>query len=370
MPDGNTGSQLVPPEETPSFFVLEEQDDLHHKLITFKKKPMIKELTIPRGLVNYANDPHLTAAVKKFLQPLNKAAKPMECLSTEEARDALKTMQMAVQVDLSGIDEIRRTIECDGHPVVLNIVRPEGSTEVLPVFLFVHGGGWILGDYPTHKRMVRDLVVLTGFAAVFVNYSRSPEARYPQALREISAAAKWVASHGLEILVDPDKIAIVGNSVGGNMAAATTLMAKEQGGPVFKAQILMWPVTNADFDTFSWKKFGRQRFLTDSLMQWMWDQYITDPLTRKEIYASPLQATRAQLKGLPPTLIQVAENDILRDEGEAFGRALEEAGVAVTTIRYNGVIHDFGLLNGLATIPQTKSLFLHAAAELKKYLKP
>lgn len=130
----------------------------------------------------------------------------------------------------------------------------------------------------------------------------------------------------------------------------------------------MWPVTNAEFDTESYRLYGKDRFLTASLMKWMYDLYTTDPAERKQIYLSPLQATVEQLKGLPPALIQVAENDILRDEGEAYGRKLDEAGVPVTTIRYNGVIHDFGLLNGLADIEPVRSLFEHAAAELRKYL--
>ena len=163
-------------------------------------------------------------------------------------------------------------------------------------------------------------------------------------------------------------MAIVGNSVGDNMSTVTTLMAKEKNGPRFRLQILMWPIVDSDFETDSCQQFGKDRFLTTSLMQWMYDMYIPDPSTRKNIYASPLQATVEQLRGLPPALIQVAENDILRDEGEAYGRKLDQAGVPVTTVRYNGVIHDFGLLNGLAYIPQTRSLFEHAAAELKKYL--
>lgn len=318
--------------------------------------------------VDYATDPHLSAAVKEFLKPLNAGGPPLESLSKEDARAALVGAQASVKVDLSGIEESERTITYDGHTVKLNIVRPKGSTEVLPVFLFIHGGGWILGDYPTHKRMVRDLVVLTGYTGIFVNYTPSPEAKYPQALHEIHAAGKWIVENAAEIKVNPDKMGIVGSSVGGNLSTATTLMAKANSGPDFKVQILMWPVTNANFETDSWKLFGKDRFLTAPLMKWMWDQYTTDPAKRKEIYASPLQASSELLKGLPPTLIQVAENDILRDEGEAYGRALDEAGVHVTTVRYNGVIHDFGLLNGLAEIPQTKSLFMHAAAELKKYL--
>jgi acetyl esterase/lipase len=131
---------------------------------------------------------------------------------------------------------------------------------------------------------------------------------------------------------------------------------------------MMWPVTDASFEQESYQRFGAQRFLTEPLMKWMWDQYTTDLEARKEIHASLLNATVEELKGLPPVLIQVAENDILRDEGEAYGRKLEQAGVTVTTVRYNGMIHDWGMLNGLANENATKSLILHAAAELKKYL--
>jgi len=318
--------------------------------------------------VDYATDPHLSHAVKEFLKPLNAGGPPLESLSKEDARNVLVGAQAAFQVDYSGIDEFEKTITSDGYTVTLNIVRPEGANDVLPVFMFIHGGGWILGDYPTHKRMVRDLVVLTGYAGVFVNYTRAPEAKYPQPVHEVYAVAKWLSENGAEINTDGSKLAIVGNSAGGNLSTAAALMAKARGGPEFKVQILFWPVTDADFETESYQQFGTQRFLTSSLMQWMWDQYI-DPSQRKEIFASPLQATLEDLKGLPPTLIQVAENDILRDEGEAYGRKLGEAGVPVTTVRYNDVIHDFGLLNGLAEIPQTKALFLQAAAELKKYLK-
>jgi acetyl esterase len=252
--------------------------------------------------------------------------------------------------------------------IKLNIVRPEGVKGTLPVFIFIHGGGWVLGDYPTHKHMVRDLVVLSGFAAVFVNYTRTPDAQYPRAVNEIYAVTKWVAEHGEEIDVDGKNLAVVGNSVGGNMTAVTTLMAKAKGGPKIKLQILMWPIVDADFETDSYKQFGEKRFLTTPLMKWMYDLYTTDPEKRKEIYASPLQATVEQLTGLPTALIQVAESDILR-EGEVYGRKLDEAGVKVTTVRYNGMIHDFGLLNGLAEVPATRSLFVHAAAELKKHLQ-
>lgn len=315
-------------------------------------------------------DPRLSRGVKAFLKVLNSSGgPPLETLPPLEAREVLVNAQVSVPVDLSGIEESEKTITADGYTIKLNVVRPEGVKDKLPVFIFIHGGGWVLGDYPTHKRMVRDLVVLTGFAAVFVNYTRTPDARYPQAINEIYAATKWVAEHGEEINVDGKNLAVVGNSVGGNMTAATALKAKDQGGPEIKVHIMMWPVTDANFETESFKQFGEKRFLTTPLMKWMWDLYTTDPKQRKEIYAAPLQATVEQLKGLPPALIQVAESDILRDEGEDYGRKLDEAGVKATTVRYDGMIHDFGLLNGLAEEPAVRSLFEHAAAELKKYLQ-
>ncbi len=319
-------------------------------------------------VLDFEKDPRISSKTKEFLKALNSPAPPeLEKLSPEDAREVLVGAQASIEVDYSGIEESEKTINADGYEILLNIVRPKGNSEKLPVFIFVHGGGWVLGDYPTHKRMVRDLVVLTGFVGVFVNYTRTPEAVYPQQPNEVYAATKWVAENGGEINVDGSKLAIVGNSAGGNLATATALMAKEKGSPDIKLQVLFWLVADADFEKESWKEFGEARFLTAPLMKWMWDLYAT-PEQRKEIYASPLQATIEQLKGLPPTLIQVAENDILRDEGEEYGRKLDEAGVAVTTIRYDGMIHDFGLLNALADLPQTRSLFEHAAAALKKHL--
>lgn len=318
---------------------------------------------------DYLKDPHLSVETKEYLKVLNGGGPAVETLSKEDARNVLVTVQAGVKVDVSGIEESEKTITYNSQTLKLTVVRPKGIKEKLPVFIFSHGGGWILGDYPTHKRMVRDLVVESGYAAVFVNYTPSPEATYPQAIHEIYEATKWVAEFGHEINVDGKRLALVGNSVGGNMSIATSLMAKANGGPEIKVQVLLWPVADTDFSTDSYTIYGEQRFLTSSLMKWMFDQYTTDPKQRKEIYLAPLQASVNELKDLPPTVIQVAENDILRDEAEALGRKLDEAGVDVTTVRYNGVIHDFGLLNGFATIPQTRSLFTYTAAVLKHYLK-
>jgi acetyl esterase/lipase len=319
---------------------------------------------------DYLIDEHLSPGVKEFLKILNApGGKPVESLPKLAARQVLIDAQKAFNVDYSGIEESEKEIEADGFRIKLNIVRPEGAQGLLPVFIFIHGGGWILGDYPTHRRLVRDIVVESGFAAVFVNYTPSPEAQYPQAINEIYAATKWVAENGKEINVDGALLAVVGNSVGGNMTGAIALMAKENKGPKIKLQILMWPVADATFSEESYDRYGGERFLTTPLMKWMWDQYTTDLEARKETHASLINNTIDQLKGLPPALLQVAENDILRDEGETYGRMLAEAGVNATTIRYNGMIHDWGMLNGLANEPATKSLVSHAAGELRKYVK-
>ena len=316
-----------------------------------------------------AKDPEISRETKQFLAALNGAGgAPLETLSPQAARKILVDAQASVKVDYSGIEESEKTISTDGYTIKLNIVRPQGATETLPVFIFIHGGGWVLGDYPTHKRMVRDLVVQSGAVGVFVNYTPSPEAHYPQAVNEIYAATKWVAAHGAEINVDGTRLSVVGNSVGGNMTAVTALKAIENNGPKITSLVMFWPIVDHDFTTETYKRFGKDRFLTTPLMKWMYDNYTTKEAERNQIYASPIKASAELLKKFPPTLIQVAEADILREEGEAFGRKLDNAGATVTTIRYNGTIHDFGLLNALAETPQTKSLFIHAAAELKKYL--
>lgn len=317
---------------------------------------------------DYLKDPHLTLSTREYLRVLNSGDKPVEALPIADARKVLENAQSSITVDLSGIKEETVNVELSKYSIGINIVRSETSKNSVPAFIFIHGGGWVLGDYPTHKRLVRDIVVTSGYTALFINYSPSPEAKYPVAINEIFETAKWIFEHGDELKIDKDRLAIVGNSVGGNMSAVTSLKAKEEGLSIIKAQALLWPVTDAAFDWESYKLYGEQRFLTTSLMKWMFDQYTTDPADRDEIYLSPLRASKEQLQGLPPTFIAVAENDILRDQGEEFGIHLDEAGVDVTTVRYNGVIHDWGMLNGYATIPQTIAVVNQVAEFLRRYL--
>ncbi|WP_276486035.1 alpha/beta hydrolase [Paraflavitalea pollutisoli] len=328
-------------------------------------------VTATAGTVaDYATDPAIEVETKAFLKALNTSGgKPMETMQPGEARKVLEGAQTSVKVDLSGVEVSEKTITEDGLTVKLFIVKPAGATGTLPAFMFFHGGGWVIGDFPTHQRFIRDLVVNSGAVAVHAEYTRSPEAKYPVAVNESFAATKWVAAHGAEIGVDGKRLAVVGNSAGGNIAAAVALKAKENKGPELKFQVLFWPVTNADFETGSYNQFEADRFLTKNMMKWFWDNYIPDQAQRKEIFASPLQATTEQLKGLPPTLVQTAENDVLRDEGEAYARKMNEAGVKVSLVRYQGMIHDYGLLNPLATVPEVQSALRYAASELKQALK-
>lgn len=303
-----------------------------------------------------------------FLDALAKGGgQPIETLSPADARNVLINAQKGAELPPADVSE--KTITVDGKPLKLTIVRPMGSKGVLPGFMYFHGGGWVLGDYPTHERLVRDLVVESGAAAVFVNYTPSPEARYPIAINQAYAATKWVAEHGDQIQIDGKRLAVAGNSVGGNMAAVVALMAKAKGEPKLRSEVLLWPVTNANFENASYDEFAAGHFLTKPMMKWFWDAYTTDPLKRNEIYASPLLATPEQLKGLPPTLVVTAEKDVLRDEGEAYARKLDAAGVDVVATRYLGMIHDFGLLNALSDLPATRAALRQASDELKSSLK-
>lgn len=315
-------------------------------------------------------DPAIDSKMKAFLHALNTSGgEPIESLSPKDARAVLEGAQKSVEVDLSGITVTEKKITADGLDILLYIIRPEGVEGLLPAFMFFHGGGWVLGDFPTHKRLVRDLVVTSGATAVFVEYTRSPEAKFPVAINEGYAATKWVAENGAEIQVDGKKLVVVGNSAGGNIATAVALMAKEKKGPELKGQVLFWPVTDANFETVSYNQFATGRFLTKAMMIWFWDSYTTSEEERGAMYASPLRATLEQLKGLPPTLIQTAENDVLRDEGEAYARKLDEAGVSVSLVRYQGMIHDWGLLNPISTVEGTRSAMTHAGAEIKRFLQ-
>ncbi|MEU3028448.1 alpha/beta hydrolase [Streptomyces incarnatus] len=268
-------------------------------------------------------------------------------LPPAEGRKAVDEVQSG-DIEKPAVDE--EWITVSGGPtgsVRARIVRPAGASGTLPVVLYVHGAGWVFGNAHTHDRLVRELAVGAGAAVVFPEYDLSPEARYPVAVEQNYTVAQWVVEQGATKDLDGSRMAVAGDSVGGNMSAALTLMAKERGGPALVQQVLFYPVTDANFDTPSYHQFATGYFLRRDGMQWFWDQYTTDATDRAQITASPLRATTEQLSGLPPALVITGEADVLRDEGEAYATKLRTAGVPVTAVRFQGIIHDFVMLNAL-----------------------
>jgi acetyl esterase len=322
------------------------------------------------GAPDAATDPRIDPKVRAFLAEVNKNSSPFWELPGPEVRAVLTGLQAKTRVDLSGVVITEKTISEGGRSVKLYVVKPERLPDMPPVILFIHGGVWIAGNFENHKRLVRDLVVGTGAAVVFPEYTPIPDAVYPTQIEEIYAAAKWVATHGEAIGVDGRRMAVAGNSVGGNMSAVLTMMAKDRGGPRIRFQALLIPATDTNFETESYRSFDTGRFLPRAFMQFGWNIYAPDAKTRQEPYAAPLQASLEQLRGLPPALVITAENDPLRDEGEAYARKLKEAGVAVTAIRYDGMIHDFVLLNGIRDVPGTQAALTQISAEIKSHLNP
>ncbi|AIG73288.1 lipase [Amycolatopsis japonica] len=284
-------------------------------------------------------------------------------LPPEEGRKAVDEVQGG-DVELPAADV--ETTHVDG--VEVRIVRPQGATGPLPVIVYIHGAGWVFGNFHTHERLVRELAVGAGAAVVFPEYDRSPEARYPVAIEQNYAVAKWVAEHGAENGLDGTKIAIAGDSVGGNMTAALTLLAKQRGDVTFRQQVLFYPVTDASFETESYRRFAEGYFLALDGMKWFWDQYTTDPAQRAEITASPLRASLDELAGLPPALVITAEADVLRDEGEAYAAKLRQAGVPVTAVRYQGIVHDFVMLNTLRETHAAEAAIKQAIGVLRTAL--
>jgi acetyl esterase len=242
-----------------------------------------------------------------------------------------------------------RTIQCGPKGTIgLKIVRAENASAELPVILYFHGGGWVLGSFATYDLFVRQIVNGTGAALVFVEYSLSPEERYPVALEECYAATKWVSENGAGLGIDASRQAVAGDSAGGNLAAAVCLLAKERGGPRILGQTLIYPATGSSFDTPSFHEFGHGYYLTTEASRWFWHQYAPDRSSDNDPHACPLAASIEQLAGLPPALIITGECDVLRDEGEEYARKLMQAGVSAACTRYLGVIHGFIGVNALA----------------------
>ena len=293
----------------------------------------------------------LEATTQSFVDALaTQGGKAIYQLSYADARKLLEGLQA-----LTNVSKLPADIEDKVLPVgpsgqtYVTIYRPQGSAVSLPVVMYLHGGGWVLGSKNTHDRLLRDLVNGTNAAFVFVNYTPSPEAQFPVPIEQAFAATKYVADHGDELGLDATRLAVAGDSVGGNMAAVVAQLAKERKGPSIRYQVLFYPVTDASFSQESYKEFADGPWLTTAAMKWFWDAYAPNKADRKKPMATPLSATPEQLKGLPPTLVIVDENDVLRDEGEEYARKLLLAGVETTSLRVLATCHDFAMLNPLAS---------------------
>jgi acetyl esterase len=305
---------------------------------------------------------------RAFLESLQQnPGPPLYTLSPGQARDVLSGLQAGPVTKLPAEIENRTISGGPTGEISIQIIRPPNSSnETLPVVIYFHGGGWVLGGADTHDRLLREIANGAHAAIVFVNYTRSPEAKYPIPLEQAYAATKWVAQNGQTINVNSSRLAVAGDSVGGNMAAAVTLLSRQRGGPNIAFQVLFYPVTNANFNTSSYTEYQDGYFLTREAMKWFWDNYASKETNRKEPTVSPLQASIEQLRGLPPALVINGEFDVLRDEGEAYAHKLMEAGVTVTAVRYHGTIHDFVMLNPIANTPASRGAIDQASQSLKK----
>ena len=289
-------------------------------------------------------------------------------MAPADARKVLEDAQSA-PVSKLPVDEEWITVPAPVGDARVRVIKPPGATGMLPVIVYMHGGGWILGNARTHDRLVRELAVGARAALAFVEYPNSPEAHYPTAIEQGYATAQWITRNGASKGLDASRMAVAGESVGGNMAAALALMAKERGDVTFVQQSMYYPVTDAAMNTASYEQFATDYYLSRKAMEWFWDAYTTDPAQRAQITASPNQASIEQVAGLPPTYLCVDEADVLRDEGEAYAAKLRSAGVPVTTVRYDGTIHDFMLLNALSDTRAARAAIDQAIAFLRAGLE-
>lgn len=308
--------------------------------------------------------------VKVFVDSLNeKGGKPLYELTPQEARQVLLDVQKT-EADVPEVTALKIDVPVgEGRKLKLLIVKPARLTGEVGVIYYIHGGGWVMGDDVTHRRLISELAADIPAGVVFPIYTQAPEGQFPQVTEDLFKGLQYIAEYGNEYGLDTKHLAVAGDSVGGNMATVMALMAKENGFmPQICFQLLLYPVTAAGFDTESYEVFENGPWLTKQAMKWFWNQYLPDEEKRKAKEASPLMATVDELRDLPPALVITGENDVLRDEGEAYARKLDEAGCPVIAVRFNGVIHDFMMLNALSATPATRAAMSLAKAKLRWFL--
>jgi len=305
-------------------------------------------------------DPQTDALIKQA------AAAPgptLESLAPPEARrvsTAMFKMLSGAPEDVARVEN--RRIPGPGGEIPVRIYAPQGNGP-FPLLVFFHGGGWVIGDLDTHDVACRALTNRVKCVTVSVDYRLAPEHKFPAGVEDCYAATMWAAQHARELNADPSRIAVGGDSAGGNLSAVVSLLARDRGKPSIKFQLLIYPATDGALDTYSHRTF-KDYFLTDKAVQYFWGHYARDDADRRDPLASP--ALAKSHKGLPPALVITAEFDPLRDEGEAYGEKLRAAGVPVTISRYDGTIHGFFTMTGV--LDKGKAAVEEASAALRKAL--
>ncbi|KDF02412.1 esterase [Mycolicibacterium aromaticivorans JS19b1 = JCM 16368] len=302
----------------------------------------------------------LDPQIAGLIDTLDSGFPPVHTMTGAQARAAIRARFVPNPNPEPVSHVVDRQIEVAGGSVGVRIYRPE-SDEPLPILVYAHGGGFVFCDLDSHDGLCRNLANSIPAVVVSVDYRLAPEHRWPTAAEDVFAATRWAASHAAELGGDPGRIAVGGDSAGGNLAAVTAVMARDRDSVAIAAQLLLYPVIAADFDTESYRRFGRGYYNPRPALQWYWDQYVPAVTDRQHPYASPLQA---DLTGLPPAVVVVAGHDPLRDEGNAYANALTAVGVPTTRCSYDGGIHGFMTMPMLDVAHQARREAGRALGEL------
>jgi len=305
----------------------------------------------------------LDPTIKTLLDGLAAAGGPaLGTQSVVETRAAFDNMPLPrKQIELSSIES--RRIPGPAGEIPVRIYHPHGAG-VKPVLVYFHGGGWVIGTLDSYDATCRELAQGADCVVISVDYRLAPEHRYPAAPDDCYAALRWVTANAASLGVDARRLAVGGDSAGGNLSAVVSQMARDKGGPAIRFQLLIYPVTDADFTRRSYVDNAEGYLLTTASMHWFWDHYVPSKPQRAEPYASPIRA--ADLSGLPPAWVCTAEFDPLRDEGEAYAKRLQQAGVSTALTRFDGLIHGFVSMGLVA--PKAQAALDEAVAALKKGL--
>lgn len=309
---------------------------------------------------------NLDLDVEKFIKTIeNQDSKPLYELSPEQARKVLLKIQSSPKKEkTANSSEISVPLNKE-RSMRVKIIKPLHQTNMLPIVYYIHGGGWVMGNEETHAHLVNEIALQTNSAVVFPIYEPSPETQYPQTTTDLFTVLRYIVQNATTYGLDSRYLCVAGDSAGANMALVMALMAKENKNPKITFQLLIYPVASADFDTDSYHTYQNGPWLSKKAMQWFWNQYAPEIAKRKEIHASPLHASLKQLQGLPATLVITDQNDVLRDEGEALAQKLNLAGVQTSSVRINGTIHDFLMLNALVDSAPTKAALWLISGALK-----